>query len=99
MSAFRFIADLSIPLKFDGPQPNAFGVNRATATTLGDTRTGASVNFEQYTFSPHCNGTHTECVGHITNERISVRECLKDVVLPALVITVEPEATADGDRV
>ncbi len=93
------VVDISIPLRFDGPQPNAFGVEPATAKTLGDTRTGSSVNFEQYTFTPHCNGTHTECVGHITDERISVRECLKDVVIQALLISVEPEAAENGDRV
>ena len=87
--------DISIPLKFDGPQPNAFGVEPATSkaceygSLLGDTRRGGSVNFEQYTFIPHCNGTHTECVGHITNERISVRDCLHDVLIPAFLVSVE----------
>ncbi|MBX3268058.1 MAG: cyclase family protein [Acidobacteria bacterium] len=88
--------DISIPLKFNGPQPNAYGVERARSepvragSLVGDTRMGGSVNFEQYTFIPHCNGTHTECVGHITNERISVRDCLTDVSIPAVLITVEP---------
>lgn len=98
MNTFEIVADISIPLRFDGPQPNAFGVDGATASTLGDTRGGSSVNFEQYTFTPHCNGTHTECVGHITNERISVRECLTDVFFPAVLISVEPEKFCD-DRV
>src|SRR5690606_30402711 len=88
--------DISIPLRFNGPQPNAYGVEPARSEPVragelvGDTRQGGSVNFEQYTFIPHCNGTHTECVGHITNERISVRDCLKDVLIPALLVTVEP---------
>ncbi|MBP7473863.1 MAG: cyclase family protein [Pyrinomonadaceae bacterium] len=99
MSAYEFIADLSIPLKFGWPQPNAFGVDAAVAMTLGDTRDGSSVNFEQYTFIPHCNGTHTECVGHITDERISVRDCLKDVVMSALLVSVEPDEVASGDAV
>ena len=95
--------DISIPLRFDGPQPNAWGVERATSRPVvtgdlvGDTRRGGSVNFEQYTFIPHCSGTHTECVGHITHERISIRECLEDILIPATLISVEPEANA-GDR-
>ena len=97
MSAYGFIADLSIPLKFGGQQPNAFGVDAAAVQTLGDTRDGASVNFEQYTFIPHCNGTHTECVGHITDERISVRDCLTDIILPVLLVSVEPEQVESGD--
>jgi len=88
--------DISIPLKFDGPQPNAFGVDAASASVLGDTREGSSVNFERYTFIPHCNGTHTECVGHITDERNSVRDCLNDVFMPAVLVTVEP-AKMDGE--
>ncbi|MBK9156021.1 MAG: cyclase family protein [Chloracidobacterium sp.] len=84
------VIDISIPLRFNGPQPNAFGVASASSEPLGDTRTGSSINFERYTFIPHCNGTHTECVGHITNERISVRDCLQDVTIPAYLISVEP---------
>jgi kynurenine formamidase len=82
--------DISIPLIFDGPQPNAFGVGIASAEELGDTREESSVNFERYTLVPHCNGTHTECVGHITHERISVLDCLKDTFVPAVLISVGP---------
>jgi arylformamidase len=44
---------------------------------LGDTREGGSVNCQVMTFCPHGNGTHTECVGHITKKRIYVHEILK----------------------
>lgn len=88
--------DISIPLNFGGPQPNAYGVEAASSKPceageiVGDTRRGGSVNFEQYILIPHCNGTHTECVGHITHERISVRDCLTDVFIPAMLVTVTP---------
>ncbi|HVF47822.1 MAG TPA: FAD-dependent monooxygenase [Pyrinomonadaceae bacterium] len=88
--------DISIPLRFNGPQPNAYGVESASSKPcragdlVGDTRLGGSVNFEQYTFIPHCNGTHTECVGHITHERIAVRDCLHDVLMPAVLVSVRP---------
>src|SRR5690242_3032424 len=81
--------DLSIPLKFNGEQPNAFGTELATAaaceygTLVGDTRRGGSCNFEKLSLIPHCNGTHTECVGHITDERMSVRDSLRDALVPA----------------
>lgn len=93
--------DISIPLQFNGPQPNAFGVEPAgskpcvSGDLIGDTRQGGSCNFEQYTFIPHCNGTHTECVGHITNERISVRDCLRDIFMRSVLISVEPEPVHD----
>jgi hypothetical protein len=54
-----------------------------------------SCNFERVTFIPHCNGTHTECVGHITKQRISVRDCLKDVLMSALLVSVHPTAVGD----
>lgn len=104
MARYEIIADLSIPLKFGGDQPNAFGVELAASKAceygalVGDTRRGGSCNFEQVTFIPHCNGTHTECVGHITNERISVRDCLRDVIMRAVLVSVVPEPV-DGDLV
>jgi arylformamidase len=95
--------DISIPLRFNGTQPNAFGVEAARSsaceygTLVGDTRRGGSCNFEQITLIPHCNGTHTECVGHITDERISVRDCLSDVFIPAVLISMESRQTETGD--
>lgn len=88
--------DISIPLNFNGPQPNAYGVEPATSKPceagglVGDTRRGGSCNFEQPTFIPHCNGTHTECVGHITHERISLRDCLRDTWVAAVLVSVTP---------
>jgi kynurenine formamidase len=69
-----------------------------TGSLVGDTRKGGSCNFESYTFIPHCNGTHTECVGHITRERISVRDCLQDVFVAAVLVSVEPRIQGE-DRV
>ncbi|HEY0659246.1 MAG TPA: cyclase family protein [Pyrinomonadaceae bacterium] len=89
--------DIAIPLDFSGAQPNAYGVEKAVSkpceagALVGDTRRGGSCNFEQITLIPHCNGTHTESVGHITNERISVHECLRDAFVPATLVSVEPE--------
>ncbi len=96
--------DISIPLKFNGAQPNAYGVEKACSTPcesgelVGDTRRGGSCNFEQIRFIPHCNGTHTECVGHITTERISVHECLRDAFIPATLISVETENAAQSNE-
>ena len=75
--------DISIPLNFNGEQPNTYGVDRATSKPfqngefIGDTRKGGPCNFETYSFTPHCNGTHTECIGHITDERIDILSSLK----------------------
>lgn len=95
---------ISIPLRFNGEQPNAYGVEKATSKSceagelIGDTRRGGSCNFEQYKFIPHCNGTHTESIGHITFERISVHDSLKDVFIPATLISVAPENASETDE-
>ncbi len=93
---------ISIPLDFHGEQPNIYEVETATATAfeggnfIGDTRRGGSCNFENVRFNPHCNGTHTECVGHITHARISINDCLQDAFLLAELITVSPENAIDS---
>ena len=72
--------DISIPLDFDAPQPTFFGASPAAAAPItagsfvGDVRRGGSCNCSTHTLTPHCNGTHTECIGHLTAERISVRD-------------------------
>lgn len=93
--------NISIPLDFNGTQPNAYDVERATSNPcrageiIGDTRQGGSVNFEQYKFIPHCNGTHTECVGHITWKRIAVNNCLQQSFMLANLISVLPQKASE----
>jgi kynurenine formamidase len=97
--------DISTRLEFDGEQPNAFGIDHATARPfragdwVGDTRQGGSVNCFVVTMCPHGNGTHTECVGHIVDERIGVADILEDTLIPAWVATVplEPFGGTDDD--
>jgi arylformamidase len=90
------VIDVSIPLDFHGAQPRHFGAPPASATTLesdgfkGDTREGGSCNCEILTITPHCNGTHTECVGHVTGERISVSRLALDPLISAALVSVEP---------
>ena len=96
--------DISIPLRFNRDQPSTYEVEHAsskayeTADFIGDTRRGGGCNFEQLVITPHCNGTHTECVGHITHKRFSIQEQLKDSLVPATLISVVPEkAMGSGD--
>jgi|HigsolmetaAR203D_1030402.scaffolds.fasta_scaffold00209_17 kynurenine formamidase len=93
--------DLSIPLAFDGAQPSFFGAAPASAKVLragsfvGDVRAGGSCNCASYSLTPHCNGTHTECVGHITGEPLSVRDAYRSPLHVALLVTVDPVRAAD----
>lgn len=95
-----FAAPLSIaiPLEFNGPQPGCFDAPAAVSEPfraggfVGDTRTGGSCNCEILTVAPHCNGTHTECVGHVTDERIAVTDCVRGGMAPALLVSLNPVA-------
>lgn len=89
---------LAIPVAFEGERLSVFGapppIREAyrAGSFVGDVGQGGSCNCEVYTFNPHCCGTHTECIGHITEEQISVHEVLQDSLIPATLITVQPEA-------
>ena len=66
---------------------------------VGDVNQGGSVNFRTITFNPHGNGTHTECVGHISKSFETINQHLKRFLFVAEVITVLPEQLPDGDFV
>ncbi len=89
--------DLSIPVKrehavnaYDLPDPvyKVFETNGFT----GSVRRGGTVNCEEVYFVPHGNGTHTECVGHISAEPVRLEKCLKEFFFSALLIGIKPEA-------
>ncbi len=92
---------LAIELRFDGAQPNHFGAPMACTQPLrsgdfvGDTRQGGSCNVGTLTITPHCNGTHTETVGHIVNDRIPICEVLTGSLMLATLISVQPVAAAN----
>jgi kynurenine formamidase len=97
---FGLAVDLSLPLDFHGPQPNAYGVPPAKARPYSgdgftlDTQHGGSCNCETITLTPHCHGTHTESVGHITRERFPISQVMPEPFLAATVITVQPNGQA-----
>jgi len=55
----------------------------------------SSTNFNNIFFNPHGHGTHTECLGHITNDFYSINQSLKQFFFTAKLITVEPEKIGD----
>jgi kynurenine formamidase len=97
--------DISIPLRAGKNNPSAWYVNPMkiepviNGNWIGDVNQGGSVNFRDITFNPHGNGTHTECVGHISKEFITINQCLKQFMYLAEVITVLPFELENGDFV
>jgi kynurenine formamidase len=90
--------DLAIALQFDGAQPRFFAASPATAAPLqagsftGSVGHGASCNCATVTLAPHCHGTHTECVGHVTREPFSLADVTPVAPALALLVTVTPRA-------
>ncbi len=65
---------------------------------VGKVSEGGSVNFNNICFNPHGNGTHTECVGHITPEFYSINDCLTQFHFHALLISITP-TKLKGDHI
>lgn len=93
--------DISIPLRPDIHAASAWYVPPITIEPVrseffvGDVNEGGSVNFNNITFNPHGNGTHTEGVGHISKNRDSVNKGLKKYFFPARLITIFPEVSGE----
>jgi arylformamidase len=88
---------LALDLDFDREsQPRHFGAPAATSTPFavpgfsGSVQHGASCNCNVLTLNPHCNGTHTECVGHLTRERADAYKVAPVGLVPAILLSVEP---------
>lgn len=61
-------------------------------TFIGHIKAGGSVNFFDVRFNPHGNGTHTECIGHITAEHHSLCDCPIQPIAVCQLISVTPAA-------
>ncbi len=93
--------DISIPLKASKHNVNAWYLDEPKIEPVneegwtGSVAQGADVNFNNIYFNPHAHGTHTECVGHITEKVYSINKHLKQFFFLAEVITVAPEKLED----
>jgi arylformamidase len=95
--------DISIPIAEQGGASAWYVENMKLEVVrsngfLGSVAEGGGVNFRNVTFNPHGNGTHTECLGHISPEAHSIENISIPSILPCLVISVLP-VKIDGDDV
>lgn len=87
--------DISIPLHPHGPR--AWYVDKMliepvmTDRFTGSVALGGAVNFRNISFNPHGHGTHTETVGHINDEVVSINKTLKTYFFKAVLITISPK--------
>lgn len=97
--------DISLPLRSGVAGPKCFyapdfKVEPVIAGDfIGSVDKGSPVNFKNVFVNPHGNGTHTECVGHISSEPISINNSLTDFHFIARLVTVALHTKADGDKI
>lgn len=93
--------DISIPIRSSEKNPIAWYLDPPKITPVVEGKwvakvsEGAVVNFNNIYINPHAHGTHTECVGHITEEVYSINDVLKTFFFSAELITVVPETKGD----
>ena len=96
--------DISMPLQGNSKNVTAWYVNPPEFKPVmengfvGDVNLGGAVNFRNIFFNPHGHGTHTECVGHISKEKHTINQCLKQFTFYAKLVTITPY-NVDGDSV
>ncbi len=95
--------DISLPLFSGEDNPNAFYIANPkfepvkVGSFVGSVQEGGACNCENLFLNAHGNGTHTECVGHISKERITINQTLKQFFAIAQVISVNPKQIENGD--
>ncbi|WP_273565567.1 cyclase family protein [Maribacter halichondriae] len=93
--------DISIPMRGDALNVNAWYLEHPKISPhtevefVGKVTQGASTNFNDIWFNPHAHGTHTECVGHITEAFQSVNRNLNRFFFLAELVTIAPEKYQD----
>jgi hypothetical protein len=93
--------DFSLGPDAQGRGPRYFGAAPASFSAwqsgdfVGSVELGGSCNCSVLQLIPHCHGTHTECVGHLTRATLDAFDVLPLTLLPALLLTVSPVRAKD----
>ncbi len=99
--------DLSLPLAPGPGQVSCFWAEPVTidvirvGTFVGSVRAGGATNYQRIGLTPHGNGTHTECYGHIAPEapEATLPACLTRYLFTAQLVSVPLRRLENGDDV
>jgi len=98
--------DISLPLAPGEEQVNCFWAEPVVFETIrvgdfvGSVAAGGSTNYQRVHLTPHGNGTHTECYGHISPDpTATLNRCLRRFLFVAQLVSVQPRPQANGDHV
>ncbi len=97
--------NISLDLDLQNPEkqirmydvPTASSKPYRSGEWVGSTELGGSCNFQTLHITPHCNGTHTECIGHIVNDKIFLPDILVNPVFFSLLITIPFHTLENND--
>jgi arylformamidase len=95
--------DLAVPMHRKGPRAwyaDAMWIRPVINRYFtGSVALGGKVNFNDIYFNPHAHGTHTETVGHITRDLVSIENALLKYWWLAKLISITPELLeVDSER-
>ncbi|OON65597.1 cyclase family protein [Hymenobacter sp. CRA2] len=98
--------DIALPLKPGPEQVNCFWAKSVEIDVIrvgdfvGSVAEGGSTNYKRVHLTPHGNGTHTECYGHISPDpAATLPNCLQRFLFVAWVVSVAPRPRMGGDLV
>jgi kynurenine formamidase len=98
--------DISIPLRSGNNNPNCYHSESPVFTPItqgdfiGSVSLAGPCNHQRIELSPHGNGTHTECYGHLSDDAtISINKCMTRYHFSARLVTIEPIEENGGDLV
>ncbi|MBX0291687.1 cyclase family protein [Hymenobacter sp. HSC-4F20] len=98
--------DISLPLAPGEQQVNCFWAEPVqfeviqVGSFVGSVAAGGSTNYQRVHLTPHGNGTHTECYGHISpHPEATLNRCLRRFLFVARLISVPARTQANGDEV
>lgn len=95
--------DISIPIQEGVSNPNCYYAQNPVFETIrmgdfvGSVAEGGACNYQKITITPHGNGTHTECYGHISSDvGATIYECLKKFFFKAELISISPQTQGEN---
>ncbi|WBA41013.1 cyclase family protein [Hymenobacter canadensis] len=98
--------DISLPLAPGENQVNCFWAEPVQFDVIrvgdfvGSVALGGSTNYQRVHLTPHGNGTHTECYGHISPDpQATLNRCLRRFLFVARLVSVQPRPQPNGDQV
>ena len=98
--------DVSLPLQEGSENVNCYWADPIKFETIssgdfiGSVKAGGSVNYQKLSLTPHGNGTHTECYGHISaDSSATINHCLTNFHFICEVLSLPVETLANGDQV